>query len=77
MQVVAILGIVGLVLLMALYWYLHTSGTPAEEQLWIIVAYVVVGSAMLYLAATYIGKFGAVHEANMMVAGIQNIKRVI
>jgi methyl-accepting chemotaxis protein len=75
MQIVAILGIVGLVLLMALYWYLQTSGAPAEEQLWFIVAYVVVGSAILYFSATYIGKFGAVKEANMMVAGIQNIKK--
>jgi methyl-accepting chemotaxis protein len=75
MQIVAILGIVGLVLLMALYWYLQTSGMPAEDQLWIIVAYVVVGSGVLYLAATYIGKFGAVNEANMLVAGIQNIKK--
>lgn len=75
MQVVAILGIVGLVLLMALYWYLQTSGVPAEEQLWLIVAYVIVGSAILYYSATYIGKFGAVNEANMLVAGIQNIKK--
>jgi len=75
MQMVAVLGIVGLVLLMALYWYLHTSGTPVEEQLWIIVAYVVAGSLVLYFSATYIGKFGAVKEANMMVAGIQNIKK--
>lgn len=75
MQVVAILGIVGLVLLMALYWYLQTSGVPAEEQLLIIVAYVIVGSAILYYSATYIGKYGAVHEANMLVAGIQNIKK--
>jgi methyl-accepting chemotaxis protein len=75
MQIVAVLGIVGLVLLMALYWYLQSSGTPAEDQLWIIVAYVVAGSAILYFGATYIGKFGAVNEANTMVAGIQNIKK--
>lgn len=75
MQIVAILGIVGLVLLIALYWYLQTSGTPAEEQLWILAGFVVVGSAVLYFAATHIGKFGAVNEANMLVAGIQNIKK--
>jgi len=75
MQIVAIFGIVGLVLLMALYWYLQTSGAPAEEQLWFTGAFVVVGSAILYFSATYIGKFGAVKEANMMVAGIQNIKK--
>jgi methyl-accepting chemotaxis protein len=75
MQFVAILGIVGLVLLMALYWYLQTSGTLAEEQLWILAGFVAVGSAVLYFAATYIGKFGAVNEANMLVAGIQNIKK--
>jgi methyl-accepting chemotaxis protein len=75
MQIVAIMGIVGSVLLMALYWYLQASGVPAEEQVWIYVAYMVVGSAALYFAATYIGKFGAVNEANMLVAGIQNIKK--
>ena len=75
MQIVAILSIVLLVLLMGLYWYLESSGVPTEERWWIAIIYVVVGSAVLYASATYIGKFGAVREANMMVAGIQNLKK--
>lgn len=77
MQIVAIMGIASMILLLVLFWYMDSSGVSAEDQLWIAIAFAVVDSAILYIVATYVANYGAVHEANMMVAGIQNIKRVI
>jgi methyl-accepting chemotaxis protein len=74
MQIVAGMGVVGLILLMILYWYLQTSGMTAEDQLWIAAGFTLVGSIVLYAVATYIGNFGAM-RANTLVAGIQNIKK--
>lgn len=77
MQIVAFMGIIGMFLLLALYWYLETSGVAADKFWWIAVSFTVIGSVVLYLAAVYIGNFGAKNEANSMVAGIQNIKKGI
>ncbi len=75
MQLMASLGIGSLVVLIVLYWYLESSGTPADKQLWIAIMVTIVMSAGLYLSSIYIGNFGAKHEADMLVAGIQNIKK--
>ena len=75
MQLMASMGIGSMVLLIVLYWYLESSGTPADKQLWMVIIFTVAMSAVLYVASIYIGNFGAEHEADMLVAGIQNIKK--
>jgi len=74
MQIVAMMGIAGLVLLMILYWYLQSSGMAAGQQLWIAVIFASIAGVILYGAATYIGNFGG-KRADTLVAGIQNIKK--
>ncbi|MDH5358653.1 MAG: methyl-accepting chemotaxis protein [Gammaproteobacteria bacterium] len=74
MQLVAVVGIVGLFLLMGLYWYLASSGVSALQQLKVGGIFTVIGGVMLYAIATYIGNFGG-KRANTLVAGIQNIKK--
>ena len=70
MQIVAGLGIIELVILMSLYWYLESS----EQQLKIAAIFTIIGSVSLYMIATYIGEFGG-KRAETLVAGIQNIKK--
>jgi methyl-accepting chemotaxis protein len=75
MQFVAALGIMGVVLLVVLFWYLQSSDIALDKQWWIILSFAGVGCGLLYVFAFYIGAYGAKHEANTMVAGIQNIKK--
>lgn len=74
MQMVAGLGIVALFILMAVYWYLGTSGMSPSQQLKFATIATAIASVVLYLIATYMGNFGA-KRANILVAGIQNIKK--
>jgi len=74
MQIVAGIGIVELLLLMGLYWYLESSGMTTGQQLKIAIVFTIVGSVSLYLIASYIGEFGG-KRASTLVSGIQNIKK--
>ncbi|HEC59610.1 MAG TPA: methyl-accepting chemotaxis protein [Methylophaga sp.] len=74
MQIVAGLGIVFLVLALALFWYMEITGIKPSDQATILTIFTVVVAALLYLIATYIGNIGMA-RANILVAGIQNIKK--
>ena len=74
MQFVAGLGIVFLILVLGLLWYLESTGTEANKQITILTIFTAVVGVLLYLIATYIGNVGMA-RANMLVAGIQNIKK--
>jgi methyl-accepting chemotaxis protein len=74
MQIVAGLGIVFLMLVLGVFWYLETSGGQPNDQITILTIFTTIVSALLYLIATYIGNVGMA-RANMLVAGIQNIKQ--
>ena len=74
MQMVAILGIVFMLLITGLYWYLEHSDIAVENHLTIVTVVSVILGAALYLIATYIGDFGG-KRANTLVAAIQNIKQ--
>jgi methyl-accepting chemotaxis protein len=74
MQIVAILGIVFMLLITGLYWYLEGSDMDASNRLTIVSVTSVVLGLALYLISTYIGDFGA-KRSNTLVAAIQNIKQ--
>ncbi len=74
MQMVAGLGIIGLFLLMAIYWFLETSNTDPSTQLLIAAIATAILGGTLYAIATFIGNFG-VQRADTLVAGIQSIKK--
>ncbi|MDO7596258.1 MAG: methyl-accepting chemotaxis protein [Pseudomonadota bacterium] len=74
MQIVAGLGIVFLMLVLGVFWYLETSGAQPNNQITILTIFTAIVGALLYLIATYIGNVGMA-RANMLVAGIQNIKK--
>lgn len=74
MQIVAGLGILFMVLELAVFWYLNISGVKPEDQPAILLVITVSVAVMLYFIATYIGNVGMA-RANILVAGIQNIKK--
>ena len=74
MYIVGGFGIVGLVGLAVLEWYMFNSGVGAANQLYGVLAYVVIGSALIMYGAHYIGRFGD-RRASTLVEAIQNIKK--
>ncbi len=70
MQLVAVMGIVGLFLLVAMFWYLGLT----NHQVIVGLGVVSIASVIFFLIATHMGDFGA-QRANTLVAGIQNIKK--
>lgn len=74
MQLVAILGIVFMLLICGLYWFLEHSDVPVDKHLMIVTLVSLLLGAALYFIATYIGDFGG-KRANTLVAAIQNIKK--
>jgi len=74
MQILAGLGIILLVSLAGLVIYIEHSGSSVSEQLGLVISVTVGVSIFLYWVATYIGNVGMA-RANMLVAGIQNIKK--
>lgn len=74
MQFVAGLGIVFLILVLGVSSYLETSDMKPSEQIYIMAMCTAVVGILLYLIATYIGNVGVV-RANILVAGIENIKQ--
>ncbi len=74
MQIVAVLGIIGLILMAGLFLYFQNTGiTTAGGIKFSIISVVTIGG-ILYWAASYMGKFGAI-RANTLVEGINNIKK--
>ena len=74
MYLVAGLGILGLVALALLELYMLSSGVAAEKQLYIVLAFVVLGSIFIMYMAHVIGRFGD-RRASTLVEAIQNIKK--
>lgn len=74
MYIVGGFGIVGLVGLAVLEWYMFNSGVGAANQLYGVLAYVLIGSALIMYGAHYIGRFGD-RRASTLVEAIQNIKK--
>jgi len=74
MQIVAVIGVIGLFMLTAIYWLLGESGMSHAEQGKMALLFAVIFSVLLYVVASYIGNFGA-RRANVLVASIQNIKQ--
>lgn len=74
MQIVAAFGIIGLFGVIGLGLYLASLGMSSVSDFkWVIIAAVVV-SVSIYSTATYMGNFGMT-RANILVGGIQNIKK--
>lgn len=74
MYIVAGFGIIGLILLAALSFYMTTHAVAPAQQLKAIAALVVVGSVFIVFVAHVIGRFGD-SRATMLVNAIQNIKK--
>jgi len=74
MQIVAVIGVIGLFMLTATYWLLGESGMTHAEQGKLGLLFTIIMSVLLFVIASYIGNFG-VRRANILVAGIQNIKQ--
>jgi len=74
MYIVAALGIIGLVTLAILEWYMLHSGVSNQDQLLAIAVFVVIGSVFIMYMAHVIGRFGD-RRATTLVEAIQNIKK--
>jgi len=74
MQIVAMVGIASLIMLIGLFAYMTSIELPLIKQLEIAAIFTVIVSVLNYWIATHIGNFGGV-RANILVAGIQNIKK--
>lgn len=74
MYLVAGGGIAGLLGLAVMVWYLLSSGADLQTQLYALLTYVLVGSAVIMYIAHYIGRFGD-KRATTLVEAIQNIKK--
>ncbi len=74
MYLVAGMGIVGLLGLAILEWYMLNSGMSAQTQLYAVLTYVVAGSVIIMYMAHVIGRFGD-KRATTLVEAIQNIKK--
>lgn len=73
-QLVAGLGIVFLMLVLGLFWYMESAGIESSERISIMFGCTIVIGVVLFLVATYIGNVGA-NRASMLIAGIENLKK--
>ncbi|WP_297808932.1 methyl-accepting chemotaxis protein [uncultured Methylophaga sp.] len=74
MYIIAGGGIAALLGLAIMVWYLLISGADSSTQLYALLTYVVLGSAVVMYLAHYIGRFGD-RRATTLVEAIQNIKK--
>ena len=74
MQILAGLGIVFLILLLGVFWYLDSSDTKSSDKISILLVFTSIVAVLLYVIATYIGNVGML-RANILVSGIQSIKK--
>ncbi|WP_247870046.1 methyl-accepting chemotaxis protein [Methylophaga sp. SB9B] len=74
MYIVAGLGIIGLLLLAGLMFYMELNEFSSTQQLKVVAGFVVIGSIFIMFMAHVIGRFGD-KRATTLVNGIQNIKK--
>lgn len=74
MYIVAGFGIIGLVLLASMMFYMELNAVTSMQQLKVVAGFVVIGSAFIMFMAHVIGRFGD-KRATTLVNGIQNIKK--
>lgn len=74
MYIVAGFGIIGLLLLAGLMFYMELNAVNSTQQLKVVGGFVVIGSALIMFMAHVIGRFGD-KRATTLVNGIQNIKK--
>lgn len=74
MYIVAGLGIITLVLLAGLMFYMELNEFSSMQQLKVVAGFVVIGSVLIMFMAHVIGRFGD-KRATTLVNGIQNIKK--
>lgn len=74
MYIVAGFGIIGLVLLAGLIFYLELNAVRPAQQLKLVAGFVVIGSIFIMAIAHIIGRYGDKRAASL-VNGIQNIKK--
>jgi methyl-accepting chemotaxis protein len=74
MYIVAGLGIIGLLLLAVLMFYMALNEFSSMQQLKVVAGFVVIGSIFIMFMAHVIGRFGD-KRATTLVNGIQNIKK--
>jgi methyl-accepting chemotaxis protein len=74
MQIVAVLGIIGLIVMTGLFLYYQELGMTTSSEIKFSILSVAIFGGALYWAASYMGKFGAI-RANTLVEGINNIKK--
>ncbi|MCB2427814.1 methyl-accepting chemotaxis protein [Methylophaga pinxianii] len=74
MYIVAGFGIISLVLLAGLMFYMELNAVTSMQQLKVVGGFVVIGSAIIMFMAHVIGRFGD-KRATTLVNGIQNIKK--
>ncbi|MDX1749593.1 MULTISPECIES: methyl-accepting chemotaxis protein [unclassified Methylophaga] len=74
MYIVAGFGIIGLVVLAGLMFYMELNAVTSMQQLKVVAGFVVIGSALIMFMAHVIGRFGD-KRATTLVNGIQNIKK--
>ena len=74
MQIVAVLGIIGLTIMAGMGLYFQSSGMETGNLTLFSFISVVITGGLLFWAASYMGKFGEI-RANTLVEGINNIKK--
>jgi len=74
MYIVAGFGIIGLVLLAALSFYMALHAVTPAQQFKAIAGFVIIGSGFILFMAHIIGRFGDT-RATLLVNAIQNIKK--
>jgi methyl-accepting chemotaxis protein len=74
MYIVAGFGIIALVVLAGLMFYMELNAVTSMQQLKVVGGFVVIGSALIMFMAHVIGRFGD-KRATTLVNGIQNIKK--
>ena len=74
MYIVAGFGIIGLVLLASLMFYMELNAVTSMQQLKVVAGFVVIGSVLIMFLAHVIGRFGD-KRATTLVNVIQNIKK--
>jgi len=74
MYIVAGFGIIGLLLLASLMFYMELNAVTSMQQLKVVAGFVVIGSMVIMFLAHVIGRFGD-KRATTLVNGIQNIKK--
>lgn len=73
MQLIAVIGILALITLTVLYWFLGESGMSQSVQGAVGATFTGIASIVIYVCATMIGNFGS-KRANRLVEAIQKFR---